>query len=234
MQRREFLTVAAAGGATLAAGVPQAAAANEGAGALPLGPPPEVIRGGMRYRKLGTTGIEVSAVGLGGFHIGIQKDENESIRIIRTAIDNGVTFLDNSWDYNNGASEERMGKALREGYRDKVFVMTKIDGRTKKEAGRLGMKPLASGAILKTKTVSAVECLSYALSLPTSVVITGCDSLSVLKQALEVAKNFEPLNADSVAGLLQKTAVAAAEGRYELFKTDTRFDATAHHPEWLG
>src|SRR5207302_10980446 len=90
----------------------------------------------MRYRPLGRTGVEVSAIGVGGFHIGMQKDENESIRIIRSGIDNGITFLDNSWDYNNGASEERMGKALQGGYRDKVFVMTKIDGRTKKEAAK--------------------------------------------------------------------------------------------------
>jgi aryl-alcohol dehydrogenase-like predicted oxidoreductase len=343
MQRREFLTVAAAGGATLAAGLPAAPAA-EGVEGLPLGPPPEVVRGGMRYRKLGRTGAEISAVGLGGFHIGIQKDENESIRVIHAAIDGGITFLDNCWDYNNGASEERMGKALQGGYRDKVFVMTKIDGRTKKEAakqideslrrlktdhldllqhheiirledpdrifapggaqeaavaaqkagkvrfigftghkdplvhlrmlevaakhnfrfdavqmplnvmdahfrsfahlvlpllvregiGVLGMKPLASGLILRSNTATPGECLTYALSLPTSVVITGCDRMEILKQALEVARNFKPLGRDEVAALLSKTAVAAATGKFELFKTDTRFDGTAHHPEWLG
>jgi len=67
-------------------------------------------------------------VGLGGYHIGSQKDEQESIRIIRTALDSGINFLDNCWDYNNGESEVRMGKALREGYRQRAFVMTKIDG----------------------------------------------------------------------------------------------------------
>src|SRR5690349_13774418 len=81
-------------------------------------------------RRLGRTNEQVSMVGLGGAHIGIQKDEAESIAIIRAAIDGGITFLDNCWDYNGGQSEIRMGKALRDGYRDRVFLMTKIDGRT--------------------------------------------------------------------------------------------------------
>lgn len=96
--------------------------------------PPTTRRGDMLYRKLGRTNEEVSLIGLGGHHIGTQKDEQESIRIIRTAIDRGVTFLDNSWDYNEGRSETRMGKALKDGYRGKVFLMTKFDGRTKKSA----------------------------------------------------------------------------------------------------
>ena len=89
---------------------------------------------GMQYRTLGKTGEKVSMMGLGGFHIGVQKDEAESIKIIRSAIDNGVTFLDNCWDYNGGESEVRMGKALRDGYRQRVFLMTKIDGRTREAA----------------------------------------------------------------------------------------------------
>jgi aryl-alcohol dehydrogenase-like predicted oxidoreductase len=88
----------------------------------------------MIYRTLGSTGERVSAIGLGGFHIGSQADEKESIQIIRSAVDRGITFLDNSWDYNLGASEIRMGKALRDGYRQKVFLMTKFDGRTRKSA----------------------------------------------------------------------------------------------------
>src|SRR4029077_9387298 len=88
----------------------------------------------MRYRPLGRTGEQVSLIGLGGHHIGRQKDEKESIAIIRAAIDAGVNFLDNSWDYHNGGSEVRMGKALRDGYRKRAFLMTKIDGRTKKSA----------------------------------------------------------------------------------------------------
>src|SRR5512141_2538804 len=92
---------------------------------------------GMLYRTLGCTGEKVSAIGVGGWHIGLNGvDEQLSIRIIRAAVDHGINFMDNCWDYNEGASEIRMGKALRDGYRDKVFLMTKIDGRSKKEAAR--------------------------------------------------------------------------------------------------
>src|SRR6201984_1359265 len=90
----------------------------------------------MPMRKLGRSGEKVSIVGLGGYHIGMQKDETESIRIIRHALDSGITFLDNCWDYNDGQSEIRMGKALRDGYRQKAFLMTKIDGRTKQAAAQ--------------------------------------------------------------------------------------------------
>jgi aryl-alcohol dehydrogenase-like predicted oxidoreductase len=90
----------------------------------------------MLYRVLGSTGERVSAIGLGGWHIGLKYvDEELGIRIVHAAIDRGITFMDNSWDYNGGVSEIRMGKALR-GYRDKVFLMTKIDGRSKKEAAK--------------------------------------------------------------------------------------------------
>src|SRR5882724_5315880 len=88
----------------------------------------------MPQRTLGRTGEKVSAIGLGGYHIGKQADEAESITIILSAIDGGITFMDNCWDYNDGVSEIRMGKALRNGYRQKVFLMSKIDGRTKKSA----------------------------------------------------------------------------------------------------
>src|SRR6476660_1841171 len=89
------------------------------------------------YRTLGRTGERVSAIGLGGWHLGLQRvDEQLSLRIIRTAIDRGINFLDNCWDYNDGASEIRMGKALRDGDREKSFLMTKNDGRSKKEATR--------------------------------------------------------------------------------------------------
>src|SRR6188474_713858 len=90
----------------------------------------------MIYRALGRTGEKVSAIGLGGHHIGRPRDAGEGIKIIRSAIDRGVTFMDNCWDYHDGRSEERMGKALRDGYRDKVFLMTKIDGRDKKTAAK--------------------------------------------------------------------------------------------------
>src|SRR6266403_1594631 len=91
----------------------------------------------MQYRTLGRTGEKVSAIGVGGWHLGLKHvDEKLSVRIVRTAIDRGINFLDNSWDYNDGESEVRMGKALRDGYRDRVFLMTKIDGRSKVEAAR--------------------------------------------------------------------------------------------------
>jgi aryl-alcohol dehydrogenase-like predicted oxidoreductase len=298
-----------------------------------------------QYRILGRTRERVSAIGLGGWHLGLPTvDEQLSIRIVRTAVDRGINFMDNSWDYNGGASEIRMGKALRDGYRDKVFLMTKIDGRSKREATRqldeslrrlqtdridlvqhhevirfedphrifdaeganaalldartqgkiryigftghkdprihlhtlelakehgftfdtvqmplnvmdahyrsfgklvlpvlvkqkigvLGMKSMANGIILKSRTVTPVECLHYALNLPTSVVITGCDSMKVLEQALDAARTFRPMSAAQVKAILAKTKAAATDGKFELFKTTSIFDSTATHPDWLG
>jgi aryl-alcohol dehydrogenase-like predicted oxidoreductase len=133
--RRHFIAAGAAVvGATFAAA--PAIAAEEGPDPATLEMPPTTPKGDMLYRPLGSTGQEVSLIGLGGFHIGKQKDEQESIRLIRSAVDRGITFLDNCWDYNNGQSEIRMGKALRDGYREKIFLMTKIDGRTKKAAAQ--------------------------------------------------------------------------------------------------
>ncbi len=122
MHRREFLKSAAVTG--IAASVPAASAQTSSATTRPEAP-------GMIYRTLGTTGERVSAIGLGGFHIGQGSDSEASIRLIRSAIDHGITFLDNCWDYNDGISEVRMGQALRDGYRQKSFLMTKMDGRTK-------------------------------------------------------------------------------------------------------
>ena len=120
--RTQFLEIA--GGASILASFPSYTRAAEPRGEVP-------------QRMLGRTGEKVSAIGLGGFHIGKPElMESESIRIIRAAIDNGINFLDNCWDYNSGTSEIRMGKALRDGYRQKVFLMTKIDGRTKESAAR--------------------------------------------------------------------------------------------------
>ena len=143
MQRRHFLKTVAVGStlsaaaADLLASRDAAVRANEQSlnDANKVGPE-ETIRGEMRYRTLGRTAEKVSCIGLGGFHIGVQPDEQDSIKIIRTAIDRGITFLDNSWDYHLGGSEVRMGKALRDGYRDKIFLMTKIDGRTAAEANK--------------------------------------------------------------------------------------------------
>ena len=97
----------------------------------------EVRKGDMIYRPLGSTGEMVSLVGMGGFHLGKTSTEDEAIRLIHAAVDAGITFMDNSWDYNLGTSELRAGKAYKQGnLRDKVFQMTKIDGRTKKAAAR--------------------------------------------------------------------------------------------------
>jgi uncharacterized protein len=295
-------------------------------------------------RVLGHTGEKISMVGLGGYHLGMQSDEQESIRIMRTGLDSGITFLDNCWDYNNGQSEIRMGKALRDGYRQKAFLMTKIDGRTKQAAsqqleeslrrlqtdhidllqfhevirdtdpdrifakgggmeavleakkqgkvryigftghkspdihlkmletafahkftfdavqmplnvmdahynsfekkvlpvlvkhniGVLGMKPLGDKIILNSKTATPVECLHYAMNLPTSVVITGCDSLDILHQAIQAATSFKPMASTEVSTLLAKTAPAAVKGEFEQYKTTHNFDGTFHNPQWLG
>src|SRR5947207_5565582 len=125
LDRREFLTASA--------GAVAAALLAAGSNSLFA----ESSDDGMIYRTLGRTGERVSIIGLGGWHIGQPSiSEHESIQLIRQAIDRGITFMDNCWDYNEGASEVRMGKALRDGYRQKVFLMDKIDGRTKAEAAR--------------------------------------------------------------------------------------------------
>jgi hypothetical protein len=96
------------------------------------------------------------------------------------------------------------------------------------------MKPMGSGAILQSKVVNAVECLHYAMHLPTSVVITGIDKMEILDQAIQAAATFKPLTEEQVTALLDRTKEAAAQGRYELFKTTANFDGTAHNPAWLG
>ncbi len=301
-------------------------------------------KNGIPYRTLGHTGEQVSVIGLGGYHLARQSDPEESIRIIRTGIDEGINFLDNCWDYNKGESEIRMGKALRDGYRQKAFLMTKVDGRTKiaaaaqlneslrrlqadridllqfhevirdsdperifaegggmeavieaKKAGKvrfigftghkspdihlkmlataskhgfkfdavqmplnvmdahfnsfekqvlpvlmesgigvLGMKPMGDHIILESKTATPTECLYYSMNLPTSVVITGCDSMEILQQALHAARSFQPMNSSQVATLLARTAKAAEAGQFELYKTSHQFDGTYANPQWLG
>jgi len=129
MDRRKFLktaTVAAAGSVGSAG-----AQSNQSSVAARR---PESSN--MIYRQLGRTGERVSAIGIGGYHLGKQQDPDESIRLLRAAIDRGITFMDNCWDYNGGISEVRMGQALRDGYRQKAFLMTKIDGRDKNTAAR--------------------------------------------------------------------------------------------------
>lgn len=129
MDRRDFLktaTVAAAGTV-----VPAGAQSAQSSVATRRPESPNMI-----YRELGRTGERVSAIGIGGYHLGKQQNPDESIHLLRTAIDRGINFMDNCWDYNGGISEVRMGQALRDGYREKVFLMTKIDGRDKNTAAR--------------------------------------------------------------------------------------------------
>jgi hypothetical protein len=104
----------------------------------------------------------------------------------------------------------------------------------KEKIGVLGMKPMANGIILKSKTATPIECLHFAMNLPTSVVITGIDSLKILAQAFEAARTFKPLTNEEVEKLLAKTKKAASQGEFEPFKISSIFDSTAEHPEWLG
>jgi len=299
---------------------------------------------GMIYREFGKTAEKVSAIGLGGHHIGRPKDPQEGIRLIRSAIDRGINFMDNCWDYQYGESERRMGLALRDGYRQKAFLMTKFDGRTKtatarqieeslqrlqtdhidlmqyhenirledpdrffapdgplealmeaKKAGKvryigftghkdpyvhlrmleiaaahnfhfdscqmplnvmdahfrsfgqqvlpllvqqriavLGMKPMGDGNVLKSGAVTATECLHYALSLATTVVITGCEKMEILDQALQAVKTWKPMGSEQMAAVLAKTRDLAMTGKFEPFKTTSMFDGTAHNPQWMG
>ena len=148
MERRDFLKTAAA--ASVAATTPSALAQTSTSAPTTTRPQsPDMI-----YRSLGTTGETVSAIGLGGFHIGHQPDPNDSLKIIHTAIDHGITFMDNCWDYNDGTSELRMGEALQNGYRDKVFLMTKMDGRTLTEYNKQLEQSLAR---LRTDHIDLVQ-----------------------------------------------------------------------------
>jgi hypothetical protein len=114
------------------------------------------------------------------------------------------------------------------------FAQNVVPVLVREGIGILGMKPLASGNALKSNTVSPLECLHYALNLPTSVVITGIDRMELLDQALEAARTFQPMTQAEVAALLQRTPQAAVSGRFEPFQTTPQFDATAHNPQWLG
>ncbi len=316
-----------------------------GASLLPAVPAAAQTRSGdMLYRTLGRTGERVSAIGLGGYHMGVPQDEQDGIRLVRTAVDRGINFLDNCWDYHEGKSEVWMGKALRDGYRQKVFLMTKFDGRTKKSTasqideslqrlgtdrvdlmqyhenirledpdrffaadgplealleakkagkiryigftghkdpavhlrmlevaeqhgfrfdaaqmplnlldahfrsfaklvvpklvgqgiGVLGMKPMAFGNLPQKGLATGIECLHYAMNLPTSVVITGCDTMERLNQALEAARTFRPLTEGQLSALLAKTRDAALTGKLEPFKTTSQFDGTAQNVSWMG
>jgi predicted aldo/keto reductase-like oxidoreductase len=333
MTRRDFLRLA------LAATVAPAVGCGGGGGGM------AADSAAIPRRRLGRTGEAVSVVGLGGWHMARPGlSEAESVRIVRTAVDGGITFLDNCWDYNDGESERRMGKALRDGYRDRVFLMTKIDGRSRDAAARqideclqrlgtdridlmqlhevihaedpdrsfrtggaiealaaakqsgkvrfvgftghkspsmhlamldaadahgfrfdtvqmplnvldahfdsferrvlprlveqgiapLGMKPMADSRIVNERIASAEECLRYAMTLPVATVITGCDSVERVQQALRVATGFSPMSEGDISGLLARTQGAAAGGASELYKTTTEYDGTTQNPDWLG
>src|SRR6187549_1248693 len=337
MKRRQALQAMAA--LSVSGASAGTAAARDAAGA-----PASPSSSDVPTRAFGRANEKVSAVGLGGYHVGVPKDPAEGIKIVRSAIDRGITFMDNCWDYHDGESERRMGVALRDGRRKRVFLMTKFDGRTKastasqideslkrlqtetidlmqyhenirmedpdrffapggpiealleaKKAGKiryigftghkdpavhlrmldvaashgfhfdacqmplnvmdahfrsfgrdvvprlvkegigvLGMKPMGDGFVLKSGAVTPIECLHYALNLPTSVVINGCESMERLEQALEAVRTFHPMSPAAVEGILKRTKTPAMTGQFEPFKTSAMFDGTAHNPQWMG
>lgn len=280
-------------------------------------------------RPFGKTGVQVSILGLGGWHIGIQKERAESHRLIHAAMDAGVNFLDNSIDYNDGQSELRMGEAIK-GRRDKVVLMTKHNFRDKKSAlrdleislkrlqtdyldlwqfhsverpedpdwifsengaieaaelakkqgkarfigftghknpdyhlamlrkpyawdaiqmplnvldphfrsferlvlpeavkrdlGITGMKPMAFQNAPKTGVITSTECLHYAMSLPVSVTITGCETMDRLETALQAARGFKKLGQSEMQALRDRLKTSVKEGQSEPYKTTTDFD----------
>ncbi|MDR3538522.1 MAG: aldo/keto reductase [Acetobacteraceae bacterium] len=145
MERRDFMKNASLAAAAVvvpagaqAQGVPAGAQA-QGAGGPAVGtwqPPETIDQGGMKFRVLGETGERVSLVGIGGYHLALPGGPTpaDATRIVRAGIDAGINFCDNCWDYNGGESEVRLGNALRDGYRNRAFLMTKIDGRTAQAA----------------------------------------------------------------------------------------------------
>jgi predicted aldo/keto reductase-like oxidoreductase len=348
LERRRFLKSALAAAAAPAlvaqpAATPAVAGDNKAAQQIPRVTDPGELRGEMLHRKFGNTGETVSAIGMGGSHLAKPTlTQADAAKLIHRAIDRGITFMDNCWDYNEGRSEEFMGAALSEnGYRHKVFLMTKVDGRNRenatlkrlktdridllqfheilrfddpdrifreggaieaavaaKKAGKIRfigftghkdphihlnmlevaakhgfqfdavlmpsnlmdahfrsfaqvvmpklveqnigiqtMKPFCGGdgIILKSGTIqNPIDCLHYALNLPTNVVITGIDKPDILDQAFQAAKSFKPMDEQQFSDLLQRTENIAATGKYELFKVSSHFDGTARHPDWLG
>src|ERR1700687_1548429 len=182
--RRGFLQVLT--GALMAAA---GSKAKKQAGGAPTGSVPEgkykVPKDArMKMRELGRTGVQVSILGLGGYHLGIP-EEQESVRIVRTALDHGMNFLDNCWDYNDGASEERMGKALQDGYRQKAFVMTKIDGRT----GASGPAPLEESLVrLKTDHIDLLQIHEVIRMGDPEQAFQPGNVMDVLKQARQEGK----------------------------------------------
>jgi uncharacterized protein len=297
---------------------------------------------GIATRPLGKTGVKVSMLCLGGWHIGNIPTEADSIKLMHAALDEGITFWDNAWDYHDGKSEEWMGKALAEGgRRQKVFLMTKNCARDAKGtrqhledslkrlrtdvidlwqfheinydndpewivekgalaealkaqkegkvrfigftghkdpsihlsmlpkhmwdtvqmpinvcdhfyrsfaskvvpevnkvgAGAIGMKSLGGGAlpaggkIVAAKVATVEECLRYALSQPIASLVSGIDTMDVLKQNVKIARAFKPLAGDELAALLAKVKPEAGDGRHEAFKSQTQFDGPYHRKQ---
>jgi aryl-alcohol dehydrogenase-like predicted oxidoreductase len=283
-------------------------------------------------RPFGRTGIPVSILALGGWHIGLPKTERESTRLVHEAIDGGITFMDNAWDYNDGVSETRMGKAL-VGRRDKVFLMTKVcthgrDARTamrqleqslrrlktdyldlwqihevifddeparyfapggavealdrarqqgkvrfvgftghkdpelhlqmlahdypwdscqlplncfdasfrsfehrvlpelnRRGIAAIGMKSLGGDArAVKARTVTPQEAIRYTLSLPIATLVSGIDTMRILRQNLAIAQDFRPMTAAQRRKLLGRMSAPARDGRFELYKISAAFD----------
>ena len=308
MKRREFIqsTAAAMAGLSL------------------LGASSSNIQKGIPYRILGKTGMKVSLIGIGGYHIGDRYISDEtSVNLIREAIDHGINFMDNAWDYNKGRSEELMGKALRDGYREKAILMTKHHGREpktaqahleaslkrlqtdyldlwqfheiesletvdkiyssgvldyvqkkrdegvirhigftghtrpeihkamlergfdwetvqmplnvldhhylsfsqeiipllqKKNIGIIGMKSVASGAIIKEGIATIEECLRFSMTLPVSTIVSGINNLDHLRHNLKITQNFKPMSEAQIAALLTKTYDYAQSGKHEWYK----------------
>ncbi len=178
MDRRDFLrtaTVAAAGTVT--------SAGAQSAQPSPTPQRPESPN--MIYRALGRTGERVSAIGIGGYHLGKQQDPDESIRLLRAAIDRGITFMDNCWDYNGGISEVRMGQALRDGYRQKVFLMTKIDGRDKNTAARQIEESLGR---LQTDAIDLLQFHEVIRLDDPDVIFASGGAIEAVQEAKQVGK----------------------------------------------
>jgi uncharacterized protein len=326
MTRRAILAgVAAASVAPLAAG--QSGSPGQSGSSGPSGSP-----GTVPQRPLGRTGLQVSALGIGGYHLGSTKNQEEANAIVHEALDAGINFFDNCWEYHDGVAEERMGVAL-EGLRNRVVLMSKVcsHGRDKKIAMRmleeslrrlrtdhldvwqihevvywndpdlifaadgaaealtqakregkvrfvgftghkdpgihlkmlshdfafdtvqmplncfdasfrsfetavlpelnrrgiapLGMKSMGgSGEIVQGGAVTPEQALRYAMSLPVATTISGIDSIDVLRQNIEVARNFKPFTAAELKALRDRCSEQAADGHLELFKTTTKYD----------
>lgn len=287
---------------------------------------------GIPLRALGRTGVEVTAIGFGGYHLGLIKDDDEAVRLVQETIDAGITFMDNAWEYHDGRSEELMGRAIADRRQD-VFLMSKVctHGRDRHEAMRqledslrrlktdyldlwqihevvyendpewhfapdgavealaqaqqegkvrfvgftghksaeihlkmlayeypfdacqlplnvldgtfrsfeqkvlpelerqgiaaIGMKSMGGvGDMVKAGVVTAEEALRYTMSLPAATVVSGIDSSAILQQNLKVARNFQPMTAEEMQSLRTRTAEAAGDGRYELYKVSAKHE----------